>query len=374
MRIVFIGAKGIPSGAIPGAGGVEMHVEQVATRLAAKGHRVTVYIRTYVDLPRTQKVYKGVHLVRMPSIRTKNLDTITHVICSTFHALFRPADVIHYHGVGPSTLAWLPRLFRWRTKVVCTFHSRDWFDTKWSKPAKWYLRFGEMSALYFPHRTVVISHVLQVFCRRAFGRNTTYIPNGADEMGPQGTDEIRKLGLEPGKYLLGVGRLVPGKAYDVVIEAYRHVKSDLPLVIAGSSFHSDEYILKLQALAAQDPRVRLIGFQTGVALRQLFAHCYVFVHPSRAEGLSTSIIEAMAAGKVVIMSDILENLELVDHSGLAFRTDDKKALQETIELVLSDPEIVRERGQRARQVVHKEYSWERVVDRLEDLYKDLTQH
>lgn len=371
MRIVFIGAKGIPSGAIPGAGGVEMHVEQIATRLAAKGHRVTVYIRSYADLPTTQKVYKGVHLVRMPSIRTKNLDTITHVIASTFHALFRPADVIHYHGVGPSTLAWVPRLFKWRTKVVSTFHSRDWFDTKWSRPAKWYLRFGELSALYFPHRTVVISHVLQVFCREAFGRSTIYIPNGADEMGPQGTDEIRKLGLEPGKYFLGVGRLVPNKAYDVAFRAYRQVKSDFPFVLAGSAFHSDDYVRKLQDMAGHDARIRLLGFQTGVALKQLFAHCYAFVHPSRAEGLSTSIIEAMAAGKLVIMSDIRENLELIDHSGLAFKTDDEKALRENLELVLADPKMVEERGRRAKEVVHKEYSWERVVDRLEHLYKDL---
>ncbi len=130
---------------------------------------------------------------------------------------------------------------------------------------------------------------------------------------------------------------------------------------------------QLQALAAKDPRARLVGFQTGVALRQLFAHCYAFVHPSRAEGLSTSIIEAMASAKVVIMSDIKENLELVDHSGIAFKTDDKKALQETIEFVLSDPEMVQVRGQRARKVVHQEYSWERVVDRLDHLYKDLTQ-
>lgn len=373
MRIVFIGAKGIPSGAIPGAGGVEMHVEQIATRLAAKGHKVTVYIRSYADLPATHKMYKGVHLVRMPSIRTKNLDTITHVFCSTLHALTKPADVIHYHGVGPSTLAWLPRLLKWRTKIVCTFHSRDWFDTKWSGPAKWYLRLGELSALYFPHRTVVISHVLQVFCKKAFGRDTTYIPNGADELGPQGTDEIRKLGLEPGKYLLGVGRLVPNKAYDVAFEAYRQVKNDMPMVVAGAAFHSSEYIMKLQAQAAQDARIRLVGFQTGVALRQLFAHCYAFVHPSRAEGLSTSIIEAMAAGKVVVMSDIKENLELVDHSGLAFKTDDREALKQTLELVLSDPAMVLERGARAKRVVHQEYSWERVVDRLDHLYKDLTQ-
>lgn len=371
MKIVFIGAKGIPPGVIPGAGGVEMHVEQIATRLAADGHHVTVYIRDYADLPRTQTVYRGVHLVRRPSLRTKNLDTITHVFFSTWHALFRPADIIHYHGVGPSTLAWVPRLFKRKTKIVCTFHSRDWFDTKWSPVAKWYLRFGELSALYFPHRTVVISHVLQKFCKNAFGRDTVYIPNGADVPGPQGSDEIEKLGLVPGRYLLGVGRLVPNKAYDVAIEAYRDVKSDLPFVIAGDAFHSDAYLMRLKYLASLDSRIRLVGFQTGDALRQLYAHCYVFIHPSRAEGLSTSIIEAMAAGKLVIMSDIRENLELVDHSGLAFNTDDRDALRDMIRFVLEDPTMVEERGRRARQVVQQEYSWDRVVDRLESLYKDL---
>jgi glycosyltransferase involved in cell wall biosynthesis len=127
----------------------------------------------------------------------------------------------------------------------------------------------------------------------------------------------------------------------------------------------------LKYLASLDPRIRLIGFQTGDALRQLFAHCYAFVHPSRAEGLSTSIIEAMAAGKLVIMSDIRENLELVDHSGLAFKTDDHDALRDLIRFVLDDPAMVEERGRRARKVVQQEYSWDCVVDRLESLYKDL---
>lgn len=371
MRVVYIGAKGIPANVIPGAGGVEMHVEQISTRLAARGHDVTAYIRDYADLPRTQEAYRGVRLIRRPSIRTKNLDTITHVATSTWHALFRPADIIHYHGVGPSTLAILPRLFKRKTKIVCTFHSRDWFDTKWSPVAKWYLRFGEMAALYFPHRTVVISHVLQKFCKSAFGRDTVYIPNGADIPGPQGAEEIRKLGLEPGRYFLGAGRLVPNKAYDVAMEAYRDVKTDMPLVIAGDAFHSGPYLRKLKYLASLDPRVRLIGFQSGDALRQLFAHCYAFLHPSRAEGLSTSIIEAMAAGKLVIMSDIRENLELIDHSGLPFTTDDPHSLREVIEFSLNDPAMVEARGWHGRRMVEKEYSWDRVVDRLESLYKDL---
>ncbi|MEI7512302.1 MAG: glycosyltransferase family 4 protein [Candidatus Uhrbacteria bacterium] len=372
MRIVFIGAKGIPTSAISGAGGVEMHVEQIATRLAAAGHQVSVYIRSSANLDKERLTYKGIHLIRIPALRSKNLETITHVFLSTVHALFHPADVIHYHGVGPSSLSWIPRIFKWKTKVVATFHSRDWYDTKWGSGARLYLRYGEWAALHYPHATVVISHVLQVFCRDHFHRKTVYIPNGAEIPGPQGVRCIQELGLQPGKFLLGVGRLVPNKAYEVAIEAYRHVKSDFPLVIAGASFYSDEYIERLEKLAATDSRVRLVGFQTGESLKQLYAHCYAFVHPSRAEGLSTSIIEAMAAGKVVVMSDIKENLELIDHSGLAFKTDDTERLRETLELVLKDSEMVLERGERARKVVQKEYSWDSVVDRLQKLYKDLT--
>lgn len=369
MRIYFLGSKGIPSASISGAGGVERHVEQIATRLAKDGHSVHVYIRSHAAYDK--KTYEGVHLIRLPSIQTKNLDTITHAFLATLHVLFQKADIVHYHGVGASTLAWIPRLFKWRAKIVCTFHSRDWFDSKWNWFAKQYLKFGEWAAVHFPHRTIVISHTLQVFCRKTWRRPTIYIPNGAELPGPQGTDLIHELGLEPNRYLLGVGRLVPNKAYDVAMEAYRRVESDMPLVIVGEAYYATDYDRRLKQLAEEDPRVRLVGYQSGRALKQLFAHCYAFVHPSRAEGLSVTIIEAMASGKVVIMSDIKENLELVDHSGIAFPVDDRKAMAEAIKLVLSDPSMVQERGHRAREVVRKEYSWDKVVDKLEQVYKDL---
>lgn len=369
MRIHLIGAKGIPSDSVPGAGGVERHVEQLATRLSEKGHRVSVYIRKYSEYRR--HTWNGVRLIRIPSIRSKNFDTISHVFLSTLHVLFQETDIIHYHGVGPSTLAWIPRLLKPRAKVVCTFHSRDWFDSKWSWFARTYLKFGEWAAVHFPHRTIVISHTLQVFCRKRWKRVTSYIPNGADLPSPQGISELAPFGLQPGKYLLGVGRLVPNKAYEVAIEAYRNVASDFPLVIVGEAFHSTEYDHKLRELAERDPRVRLVGYQSGTALRQLFAHCYAFIHPSRAEGLSVTIIEAMAASKVVIMSDIKENLELIDHSGISFKTDDRDELRKAIELVLADPAMVEERGKRAREMVKKEYSWAKVVDKTETLYKDV---
>lgn len=367
MRIYMIGTKGLPSATIAGAGGVERHVEQISTRLAKDGNDVSVYVRSHAENG-NQTEFQGVHLIRLPSIPTKNLDTITHTFLATMHVLFQPADIIHYHGVGPATLAWIPRVFKRHARIVCTFHSRDWQDAKWSWFAKQFLKFGGWAAVHVPHRTVVISHTLQVFVRKRWKKEVDYIPNGAELLGPQGTEEVRELGLEPGKYLLGVGRLVPNKAYEIAIEAYKKVKSDFSLAIVGQHYHATEYDERLNALAKKDPRVKLVGYQSGRALHQLFAHCYAFVHPSRAEGLSVTIIEAMAAGKLVVMSDIRENLELVDHSGIAYPVDDVDQLARTIEFVLSDPAMVAERGRRAREVVRKDYSWSSVTRRLETLY------
>jgi glycosyltransferase involved in cell wall biosynthesis len=369
MRIYFIGSKGIPSSAIPGAGGVERHVEQIAIRLAARDHEVFVYSRSHANNGK-QKQFEGVNVIQLPSIKTKNLDTISHVILSTIHVLFQKADVIHYHGVGPATLAWIPRLFKRNSTVFVTFHSRDWFDSKWSWPARLYLKYGEWAAVHYPHFTIVISHVLQVLCRKKWRKETVYIPNGTELISHQGSEHVKALGLEPGKYFLSVGRLVPNKAYDVAMRAFKNVKTDFQYVIAGAPYYAEEHVLALERLAEKDDRVRLIGYQSGKALRELYYHAYAFIHPSRREGLSVAIIEAMSAGKVVIMSDIKENLELIDHSGIAFPLDDEAELAKEVRFLLDHPELARDRGAKAREVVKNEYSWERVVDALVHLYHD----
>ncbi len=370
MRIYYIGSKGIPSSSIAGAGGVERHVEQIAMRLTNRGHEVFVYSRLHANNGKKKK-YEGVNIIRLPSIRSKNLDTISHVFLSTIHVLFQRADIIHYHGVGPATLAWIPRLFKRKSTIVVTFHSRDWFDSKWSWMARTYLRFGEWAAVHFPHFTIVVSHVLQVLCRKDFHREVTYIPNGTELMTPHGSEHLKALGLQSGKYFLSVGRLVPNKAYDVAIRAYRHVNTDFQYVIAGTSYYTEDHVKEIQTLVEKDDRIRLIGYQSGSALKELYSHAYAFLHPSRREGLSVAIIEAMSAGKVVIMSDIAENLELIDHSGIAFPTDDEKELAKIIEYVLSDPDMARVRGERAREIVKNEFSWDRVVDAIQHLYHDV---
>jgi glycosyltransferase involved in cell wall biosynthesis len=366
----MIGCKGVPATMAFG-GGVERHVEQLAPRIAKYGHDVTVYVRPYTN-PRKKHMWNGCHVITIPTIRRKHIETIAHVFFSTIHALFQGYDVIHYHGVGPSTVAWIPRVFSPRTKIVVTFHSRDRFHEKWNFIARSYLAIGEWTAVRFPHVTIAVSHVIQQFCVKMFGVKPLFIPNGIEPPPSHvASDAIRRMGLRPNGYFFGLGRLVPHKAFDVALDAFLAVPTDLQFVIAGDPGYDERYAERLYAMAERDSRVKLLGFQTGRELEQLLAHCYALIHPSRSEGLSVAVLEAMSYGKVVIMSDIPENLELVDHSNISFPTDDVKRLRDTLAWLADDPEILRERGERARDVVIKNYNWDSIAKKTERVYQDV---
>ena len=368
MRIAMLGCKGVPATMAYG-GGVERHVEQLAPRLVALGYDVTVYVRPYTN-PRRRQKWNGCRLVTIPTLRQKHVETITHVFLSTLHAVRQGYDVIHYHGVGPSTLAWVARVLSPRTKIIVTFHSRDRFHEKWNLIGRAYLAWGEWTAVRFPHATIAVSHVIQRFCKRMYGVSTEFIPNGIDPPRSKiATDEIERMGLRPNGYFLGLGRLVPHKAFDIALGAFLAVPTALDFAIVGDPGYDERYAERLYAMAERDSRVKMLGFRTGRELEQLLAHCYALVHPSRSEGLSVAVLEAMSHGKVVIMSNIPENLELVDHSGIAFPVDDVGRLRDTLAWLADDPEILRERGQRARNMVIRDYNWDSIARRTDAVYR-----
>ena len=372
MRIAMIGCKGIPAASALG-GGIETHVEELATRLVARGHEVTVYVRPYAN-PEKKTSFRGVQLVTLPTLRSKHLDAITHTLFASLHVVTQKVDVVHYHGVGPSTLAWIPRLFKWGSRVVVTFHARDRFHEKWSWFAQSYPAFGEWTAVTFPHATIAVSHIIQLFVQRMYGANgVTYIPNGVEIVKKTpGTEFLKANGLESGNYFFTLSRITQGKAIDDAIKAFAGLATDKKLVVIGAPGVQDiQYFQELKRLAATDGRIIFVGRKTGVELHQLMAHSYAMIHPSRHEGLSVAILEAMSYAKLVVMSDIPENRELVDHSGIAYKVGNIKELTETLQWLVNDAELVKDRGARAQTSIQKLYSWESVVLRTEQLYFSL---
>lgn len=370
MKIAFIGQKGIPQR----FGGIEHHVEKLAIGLADRGHDTFVYTRPwYAD--RTLSRYQGVNLISLPSIKTKHFDAISHTFFATMHALFKDFDIIHYHGVGPAILSWIPRIFKPKAKVLVTFHSIDSLHDKWGAFARFFLRIGEYFAVKFPHETITVSKMLQEYCNKKYKYEAAYIPNGTEMPEIAGENIINeKFNLKNKEYFFIAVRLIRLKRIELLIEAFREMKIDKKLVIAGGSAFTDDYVQELKKMAADDKRIIFTGYQSGEALQQLYENAQIFIHPSDFEGLPVSVLEAMSYSVPVVVSDIPAHLELVPdelQDYLVFKKGDKEDLKRKLSNLLENSNSLPSIGQRLRKVVKENYNWKDIVVQTEKLYKEV---
>ena len=357
-RVAFIGGRGV----ISKYSGIETYYEQVGRRLAEKGHEVTIYCRTYFTPAVTQ--HRGMRIVRFPTLPTKHLDTLVHTMLSTIHAMFCNYDIVHYHALGPALFSFLPRMCG--KKTVVTVQGLDWKRKKWGRLASLFLKLGEHAAVAFPNGTMVVSRMLQEYYRARYGTETTYVPNGTEVRGLRLVQHLPKWGLDPGNYILFLGRFSPEKNCHLLIRAYERIETSAKLVLAGGSSYSSEYVDDLRRHASD--RIRVLDWISGDALEELLTNAMIFVLPSDLEGLSLALLDAMGAGLCVLVSDVPENGELVDGAGFTFRRHDDRDLERMLRSLIKGKEVREEAGRRAREKVRVSYLWPGIVDSIEQEY------
>jgi len=366
LRIAMIGMRGLPAD-LPKAGGGERETEGKAIRLAQRGHKVTVYCRWHYNRHPISP-YEGVHLISLPSIPSKHLDTVSHTLLATLDVIFRNiADIVHYHGMGNGLF--LPLLKLFGKKSVLYLDGVDWERPKWGKLAKFILKISAWLAFHFADVVYVDNYTSQKIFAKRFGRIPEVITLGADLWDPPGHDLLSNFGLEPEKYILFVGVLRPDKGVHLLIEAYRHIKTDMPLVIVGDNRDEHNYIRNLKEMANQN--VRFLGYVYGNTVRQLFSNCYLYVQPSLVEGNSPALLTAMACARCVVVNGIEQNIETIGDAGITFPPNDVAKLCEILIKLIQDPHRVKDLGFKARQRVNQFYNWEKVVENLEQLYNSL---
>ena len=368
MKIAMIGHKRIPSR----EGGIEVVVQALSTRMVALGHHVDVYNRmgkhvadtVHSKNPRA-KEFQGVRLITIPTLPQRNFNAIIYSFLATIRALFGRYDVIHFHAEGPAAMCWLPRLFRIRT--VVTIHGLDWQRAKWGNFASRYLRFGERMAARHADEVIVLSHQMQRYFAKTYGRHTVFIPNGVDT--PNANTPLPE-GLFPQTYYLYAGRIVPEKGIHYLLEAYHMLDTDMPLVIAGGASHSEEYMHLLREKGKPDPRVHFLGFVEEAVLQSLFANAYVCVFPSDVEGMPLSLLEALSTGCCCLVSNIDEHLEIVGEYAPTFCKGDVQSLQSAMAWLLSDTESVQTFRQNSADFVLARHNWDEITARTLAIYQD----
>lgn len=363
MRIAMVGTRGIPAS----YSGFETCVEELGSRLVKRGHEVIVYCRSHhISYPGT--AYRGMRLVKLPSLRRKHLDTIVHTFLSVCHTLAVPFDIVLMFIPGNSPLSLIPRLAG--HKVALHVDGLDWKRAKWGTWAKRYLRIAEYLATKIPHAIVTDSRWVEAYYQARYGARSTYIPYGSDVEWTQPGEHLRRYGLRPRGYILFVGRLVPENCVHHLVDAFEGLRTDLKCVIVGDAPYAEDYIRHLRA--TRNPNVLFTGYLFGEGYRELASNAYCFVEPSEAEGIHPALIEAMAFGNCVVINDTPSNLEAMGDAGLAYEGKGRaESLRCQLQWLIDHPERVGAYRRRAKERAESLYSWDAVTDQYEQLFADL---
>ena len=369
MRIAMIGQKRTGSR----EGGVEVVVTELATRMAALGHEVTCYDRSGTDIngePTPTEPYEldGVKVVPVRTFDAKGLSALSSSYFATRAAIKDRPDVIHYHAEGPCNA--LPMAAGAGIRTVATIHGLDWQRAKWGGLASRVIQRGERMAAERSDALIVLSESVRSYFREKYGRDASFIPNGVSPVSRRPVDVIRKRwGLEEGSYLLYLGRIVPEKRLELLLEAFQGLETNKCLVIAGGASDTSSYHAEIEALASRDQRVIMTGFVEGETLSELYSNAYCYVLPSDVEGMPMSLLEAMSYGRCCVTSDIPECADVLDGVGITFSKGDLAALRSALSHAFADSDYVNLLGKMACRRVKAQFDWNSIVERTIELYR-----
>ena len=375
LKIAFVGLRGVPAV----YGGVDKVVEEIGTGLAERGHKVFVYCWKSI-YEEHQDEYKKMKLVYLPTIPVKYLGTLIHTFLGCISAVIKDVDVVHINNIENAIFAFIPRLFG--KKVVVQPHGPAWPVLKW----------GTIRERFFFNFKIILSRMFTDFCRFPTimlsdkivvisGTDARYISgkkldkfalihNGCDIPESFSPDKMLDLGITPQKYLLFVGRLDPRKGCHYLIKAFRELKTDYTLVIAGGPLDGS-YGKYLKRIAGNDERIKLLGPIYDSCLNELYSNALVYIHPSESEGQSIALLEGLAYGNCVVTSDTPESIETAADKACYFKAGDWKDLHRVLEELIDQPAKIDEMRIATRSYVEQYYRWDDKVLKYEDLYSSL---
>jgi glycosyltransferase involved in cell wall biosynthesis len=372
MKIAVIGAKGLPAK----QGGIERHCEELYPRMVAQGHTVDLFARQSYAQFRDSGSYRvrGVQVISIPTPSDGGLEAMVSCSLAAISTIGTQYDIVHFHAVGPALFCWIPK-FASTAKVLVTCHGLDWQRAKWGKFSGRLLRMGESAAIRYADGLIVVSEELRSYFRETYDRESIYIPNAPGALDESDPDFSfgASLGINPGRYIIFLGRLVPEKRPDLLIQAFQTLAPEgWKLVIVGGSSDTDAFTTQAISLAQGNSNIVFTGQLIGSRLAEIIRGAGLFVLPSDLEGLPLAMLEAMQEGIPVLASDIPVHQQLLSSDrGLLFKAGNLESCVRQLDWAIGHLEDLKIMAQSAKRYVNFKHDWDQITEQTLMAYKQL---
>lgn len=365
MKIAYIAVRGLAM-----SGGIEKYTEELANHLSDRGHDITVYCTRHYG--NHDGMYGKFRVKTVPALKFKFFEKMSLSFMASIYQIPIKYDVIHYHALGPSFFALIPKLQQ--KKIVIQSHGIEYKRAKWGRIAKLVLRILEKLSYNMGNELTVVSRQIQEYFRRTYYKESIYIPTAVNFPDEKKVDSqiLNKYELWPNEFYLFLARIVEEKGAHYLIEAFRKSNSTRKLVIAGKIEVNNFYHKKLLEMAVDDKRIIFVGEVLGEDKAALFKNAYSFCMPSELEGMSIALLEAMSYKRCCIVSDIPENLDIALGHALFFKSknvnDLIKVINKTDKLDLM---IIQKYGADAYDYVKDNHTFDIIAKQMEHLYQSI---
>jgi glycosyltransferase involved in cell wall biosynthesis len=362
MKIALIGTRGIPAN----YGGFETCAEEIAVGLSEKGHDISVYCR-YGNALGNPKSYKGVELIYIPAIKTKQLGTLSHAFFSVLHAMFRNYDVLMVFNAGNSLNCIVPRFFG--KKIAINVDGLEWKRRKWGFIAKQYFLFAERISSIISHRVVSDARAIQKYYAETYRCPSTFIAYGAKIESAENPSVLDTYGVKNGEYFFVASRLEPENNADITVEAFESVKTDKKLLIAGGANYKSSFITNL--MKTTDARIKFLGpIYTPGHIKELHCGAYAYVHGNEVGGTNPALLKALGYGNCVLAYNGVYNTEVVGSAALLYEKS-VEDLREKMQFIIDHPEVAKEYRKKAVIRIRENYTWHKITASYECMFKNI---
>ncbi|WDF53999.1 glycosyltransferase [Mucilaginibacter sp. KACC 22063] len=358
MRIAAFGFRTIPP--TKGAAGADKFALELFPRLVKLGHSVVAYNRRYPDVFVDITNYKGVQVKTIKTVRRSGFDTLLHSFKCTWDIIVNnTADIVHIQNGGNSIWALPLRLFG--KKVFISQDGVDWKRDKWPWYGKLYLKISAYITAHVPNQIIFDNVIAKRLFEERFKKQYRFIPFGSEvEPVKKPDDVLNKHNLEKGGYYLFVGRFIPDKGLHYLVPAFKAAKTNKKLVLIGGSPNPSPYEQEIFNMGNES--IIFPGFVYGEDVNALMLNSYCYIQPSDVEGLSPVVLTVMGLNVPLIVSNIEENIYVVEDTAIKFKKGSIQSLTEQINYCEEHYPEMLELAKHAQQRALSVFNWDKVAE------------